>query len=413
LAPIFHATLDLIQVPNYINPKNIPTIMSAKWALIGLVKTSTVTPSDDAVTKYIMRKWDVAYPWMRFFARNCLPPPYDVSVAPPRPGLCNVFDAAKFCITPLSLICTKSAEGRHLLRSSISVQHFVAQLWVLIGNLQGDVLPGDPGTTTDGLISMLRASFVLTNHVCISESEDRNKITLPLSNYIHAAGGVKPVVFTLLRYIRRITRDAAAVEEPRLWTTGDRSVKQLHLYTVGLHCSFEFLQIISRQDTSCCAQLIRQGSIRTVVDATTRMLPRILVQASKEMDFHPQLGLAGRQNVLWSGYLYIASAIRSAGDRITAVCQAIDAGLLQTLNKGVVCPPHANSRDHPSRGRMGDIELLFLLTTFFIYHRVVESLFRDFICVQITPIEKREIRDQGLGVALQLVLGASGNSHIP
>ncbi|KIK35703.1 hypothetical protein CY34DRAFT_16864 [Suillus luteus UH-Slu-Lm8-n1] len=410
LAPVFHAILDSIQVPNYINPKTIPIIMSAKWALIGLVKISTVTPSDDAVTKYIVRKWDVSYPWMRFFARNCLPPPYDVSVAPPRPDLCNVFDAAKLCITPLSLICTKSEEGRHLLRSSVSVQHFVAQLWVLIGNLQGDVLQGDPGTTTDGLISMLRASFALTNHVCVSESEDPNKITLPLSSYIHAAGGVKPVVFTLLRYIRRITRDAAAVEEPRSWTTGDRSVKQLHLYTVGLHYSFEFLQIISRQDASCRAQLIRQGSIRTVVDAITLILPRILVQTSKEMDFHPQLGLAGRQNVLWLGYSYIASAIRGADDGVTAVCQAIDAGLLRTLNQGAACPPHANRRDHPSRGRMGDIELLFLLATFFIYHRVVESLFRDFISVQITPVQEREIRDQGLGVALQLVLTSGADA---
>jgi hypothetical protein len=324
-----------------------------------------------------------------------------------------VFDAAKLCITPLSLICTKSEEGRHLLRSSASVQHFVAQLWVLIGNLRGDVLQGDPGTTTDGLISMLRASFALTNHVCVSESEDPNKITLPLSSYIHAAGGVKPVVFTLLRYIRRITRDAAAVEEPRSWTTGDWSVKQLHLYTVGLHYSFEFLKIISRQDASCRAQLIRQGSIRTVVFAIARILPRILVQTNKEMDFHPQLGLAGRQNVLWSGYSYIASAIRGANDGVTAVCQAIDAGVLRTLNSGVVCPPHANRRDNPpSRGRLGDIELLFLLATFFIYHRVVESLAREFLSMQIelNAIGKREIRDQGLGVALQLVLTSGADA---
>lgn len=409
LAPVFHATLDSIQVPNYINPKTIPIIMSAKWALIGLVKISTVTPSDDAVTKYIVRKWDVSYPWMRFFTRNCLPPPYDVSVAPPRPDLCNVCDAAKLCITPLSLICTNSAEGRQLLRSSVSVQNFVAQLWVLIGNLQGDVLQG--GTTTDGLISVLRASFALTNHVCVSESEDPNKITLPLSNYIHAAGGVKPVVITLLRYIRRIARDAAAVEEPRSWTKGDWSVKQLHLYTVGLHYSFEFLKTISRQDASCRAQLIRQGSIRTVVDAVTRILPKILVQASKEMDLHPQLGLAGRQNVLWSGYSYIASAIRDADDGVTAVCQAIDAGLLRTLNKGAICPPHANRRDHPpSRAHVGDVELLFLLATFFIYHRVVESLRRDFIDVQINPMEHREIRDEGLGVALQLVLTSGADA---
>ncbi|KAG1796468.1 hypothetical protein EV424DRAFT_1444638 [Suillus variegatus] len=409
LAPIFHATLDSIQVPNYINPKTIPAIMRAKWSLMGLVKISTVTPStsegeDDPVTKYIVRKWDEVYPWMRFFARNCLPPPYDVSVTPPRPDLCNVFDAAKLCITPLSLICTQSEEGRHLLRSSISVQHFVAQLWILIGNLQGDVLQGDPGNTTDGLVSMLRASFALTNHVCVSESEDPDKITLPLSSYIQAAGGVKPVVFTLLRYIRRITRDAAAVEEPRSWTTGDRSIKQLHLYTVGLHYSFEFIKVISRQDVSCRAQLIRQGSIRTVVDAIAQMLPKILVQANKELDFHPQLGLAGRQNVLWSGYAYIASAIRDADDGVTCVCQAIDAGLIQTLEKGVVCPPHANRRDHPTRGRLGDIELLFLLATYFMYHRVVDSIFRHWFRMQSAPMEKREIRDKGLGVALELVL---------
>ncbi|KAG2144102.1 uncharacterized protein EDB93DRAFT_543800 [Suillus bovinus] len=393
LAPIFHATLSSIQVPNYINPKTIPTIMRAKWALVGLVKISTVTPStyddmDDPVTKYLVRRWDDAYPWMRFFARNCLPPPYDVSVSPPRPDLCNVFDAAKLCITPLSLICTKSEEGRHLLRSSVSVQHYVAQLWILIGNLKGDVLQGDPGTTSEGLISMLRASFALTNHVCVSESEDPNKIILPLSNYIQAAGGVKPVVFTLLRYIRRITRDAAAVEAPRSWTPSDRSVNQLHLYT----------------DASCREQLIRQGSIRTVVGAITEILPKILVQASKEMDFHPQLGLAGRQNVLWSGYSYIASAIRDAEDGVTAACQAIDAGVLQILEKGVVCPPHADRRDHPTRGRMGDIELLFLLATFFMYHRVVESIFRHWIRMQSAPMQKREIRDKGLGVALELVL---------
>jgi hypothetical protein len=245
--PIFHATLKSVQVPNYIDPKVIPAIIRAKLALFGLVKITSVTSSastgvkDDAVTKYIVRSWDEIYPWMRFFARNCLPPPYDVSVTPPRPDLCSVFDAVKLCVTPLSLICTKSEEGRHMLRSSVSVQHFVAQLWILVGNIRGDVLPGDPGTTSDDLISKLRASFALTNFVCVSESEDPDKVTLPLSNYINAAGGVKPVVFTLLRYIRRITRDAVAVEEPQSWTPRDHGVRLLHLYTLGLNYSFQFL----------------------------------------------------------------------------------------------------------------------------------------------------------------------------
>jgi hypothetical protein len=409
LVPIFHATLRSVQVPNYIDPKTIPSIMRAKLALFGLVKIVSVTSEtngmkDDPVTKYIVRSWDEIYPWMRFFARNCLPPPYDVSVTPPRPDLCSVFDAVKLCITPLSMICTESEEGRHMLRSSVSVQHFVAQLWILVGNIKGDILPGDPGTTPDGLISKLRASFALTNFVCVSESEDPDKVTLPLSNYIHAAGGVKPVVFTLLRYIRRLTRDAAAVKEPRSWTPNDQSIQELHLYTLGLDYSFQFLQTISRQDVSCRAQLIHQGSIRIVVDTITQVLPRILVQANKELDFHPQLGLAGRQKVLWSGYSYIASAIRDSDDGVTAVCQAIDTGLLQTLEKGVVCPPHANSRDSPVRGRMGDIELLFLLATFFVYHRVVESIFRHWFRIQSAPREKREIRDKGLGMALEIVL---------
>ncbi|KAG2368032.1 hypothetical protein BDR07DRAFT_1391730 [Suillus spraguei] len=220
LVPIFHATLKSVQVPDYINPKTIPTIIRAKWALMGVLKISTITSSVthhlvDNVGMYIVRKWDEIYPWMRFFARNCLPPPYDVSVTPPRPDICNMFDAVTLCITPLSLICTISEEGRHLLRSSVSVQHFVAQLWTLVGNLRGDVLQGDPGNTPNSLVSNICASFALTNFVCVSESEDPDKITLPVSNYIHAAGGVKPVVITLLKYIRRITRDATAVEEPQ------------------------------------------------------------------------------------------------------------------------------------------------------------------------------------------------------
>ncbi|KAG2035130.1 hypothetical protein BDR03DRAFT_1012822 [Suillus americanus] len=337
---------------------------------MGLVKISTVVPlapgsGDDTMTKYVVRRWDEIYLWMRFFARNCLPPPYDVSVAPPRPDLCNVFNAAKMCISPLTIICTRSEEGRHMLRSSVSVQHYIAQLWILVGNIRGNVLPGDPGTTSDGLVPMMRSTFALTNYVCVSESEDPDKIILPLSNYIHAAGGVKPVVITLLKYIRRITRDAVGVEEPRSWTTCDENVKQLHIYTVGLHYSFQFLETISRQDASCRVQLIRQGSIRTVVDAINQISPRILVQANEELDFDPQMGLAGRQNVLWSGYSYIASAILDAEDGVTAVCQAINAGLLQTLAKAVVCPAHANRRDHPPRGCMGGIELLFLLATFF------------------------------------------------
>ncbi|KAG2340774.1 hypothetical protein BDR05DRAFT_489038 [Suillus weaverae] len=202
---------------------------------MGLGKIATLAPlapdtGDDTVTKYIVRRWDKIYPWMRFFARNCLPPPYDVLVAPPRPDLCNVFDAAKICISPLTIICTRSEEGRHLLRSSVSVQHFIAQLWIFVGNIRGDILPGDPGTTSDGFIPMLRTTFALTNYVCVSKSEDPDKITLPLSNYIHAAGGVKPVVITLLKYIRRITRDAAAVKEPQSWTTCDESVQQIHSY---------------------------------------------------------------------------------------------------------------------------------------------------------------------------------------
>ncbi|KAG0704102.1 hypothetical protein DFH29DRAFT_400147 [Suillus ampliporus] len=412
LVPIFHATLHSVQVPNYINSKTTPSILRAKWALNGVVKTCSVAPltsdgQDGAVRKYIVRRWEQIYPWMQFFARNCLPPPYDVSLAPPHPDICSVFDAAKLCTYPLTLICHNSEEGRHMLRSSVSVQHFVAQLWILIGNLKEDVLEGDPGITTDGLVSMLRASFALTNYVCVSESEDPDKITLPLSNYIHAAGGVKPVVITLLRYIRRITRDAADVAEPRSWTASDPSVQSLHLFTTGLRYSFHFLQTISRQDASCRTQLIRQGSIRTVVDAITRISPRILVQTNKEMDFHSELGLAVRQQVLWTGYSYIASAIRDADDGVTGVCQALDAGLLETMMKGVVCPPHANRRDHPPRGCLGDVELLFLLGTFFIYHRVASSIFRHWFRVQNSPMEKPKIRDEGLGIALKLVLTAS------
>jgi hypothetical protein len=251
---------------------------------------------------------------------------------------------------------------------------------------------------------MLRSSFALTNYACVSESEDPDKITLPLSNYIHAAGGVKPVVNTLLKYIRRITRDIAAVEEPRSWTARDQSVKELHIYIVGLHYSFQFLQTISRQDASCRAQLIRQGSIRTVVDAITQISPRILVQANEELDFDPQMGLAARQSVLWSGYSYIASAIRDSDNGITGVCQAIDAGLLQTLENAVVFPAYANHHDPLPRCCMADIELLFLLATFFMYHRVVASIYRHWSLVQSAPIEKPEIRDQGLGMALEIVL---------
>ncbi|KAG2129363.1 hypothetical protein BD769DRAFT_680604 [Suillus cothurnatus] len=383
--------------------------MHAKCALIGLGKICTVAPSasdggDDTVTMYIVKRWDKIYPWMRFFARNCLPPPYDVSVTPPHPDICNVFDAAKICISPLTIICTRSEEGRHMLRSSASVQHYIAQLWILVGNIRGNMLPGDPGTTSDGLVPMMRSTFALTNYVCVSKSEDPDKITLPLSNYIHAAGGVKPVVNTLLKYIRRITRDATAVEEPRSWTAHDQSVKDLHIYTLGLDYSFQFLQTISRQDASCRAQLIRQGSIRTVVDAITQISPRILVQANEELDFDPQMGLAARQKVLWSGYSYIASAIRDSDDGITGVCQAIDAGLLQTLSKAVICPAHTNHRDPLPRGRMGDIELLFLLATFFMYDRVVASIYRHWFLVQSAPTEKPETRDKGLGIALGLVL---------
>ncbi|KAG2078986.1 hypothetical protein BDR04DRAFT_15112 [Suillus decipiens] len=73
LVPIFHATLKSVQVPDYVDPKTIPTIIRAKWALMGVLKISTVTSSVthhlvDNVTLYIVRKWDEIYPWMQFFA---------------------------------------------------------------------------------------------------------------------------------------------------------------------------------------------------------------------------------------------------------------------------------------------------------------------------------------------------------
>jgi hypothetical protein len=61
---------------------------------------------------------------------------------------------------------------------------------------------------------------------------------------------------------------------------------------------------------------------------------------------------------------------------------------------------------------MGDIELLFLLATFFMYHRVASSLAREFLHIQIDFDDngKREIRDEGLGVALQLVLTSGADA---
>ncbi|KAG0694856.1 hypothetical protein DFH29DRAFT_299487 [Suillus ampliporus] len=411
LVPIFNATLDSVQVPNYINAETTPAIMRAKWALLSLIKICTIDFSmsggvDDLVTRHLVRRWEEIYPWMRFFAQNCLPPPYDVSLAPPRPDLCSMFDATTLSLHPLTSICHRSEEGRHMLRSSISVQHFVAQLWILAGNLKGDVL-GDPGTTKHALVSVLRSTFALTNYICVSESEDRHKTTLPLSNYIHAAGGVKPVVSTLLRYIRRITRDVVKLEESQSWTTREKNVECFHMFTSGLSYSFQFLQTISLQDASCRAQLIRQGSIRIVVDVIAQILPKILVETNNEMDFHPQVGPAAIQNIMWAGYSYIASAIRDADDGITGVCQAIDAGLLETMRKGAACLPHARNR--PSRGCMGDTELLFLLPTFFVYHRVVDSLFRHSHRIQnsFMPEEKREIRDEAFELSLKLVLMAS------
>jgi hypothetical protein len=53
---------------------------------------------------------------------------------------------------------------------------------------------------------------------------------------------------------------------------------------------------------------------------------------------------------------------------------------------------------------LGDIELLFLLATFFIYHRVVQSICRHWFRMQSFPTKKLDIRDEGLGIALELVL---------
>ncbi|KAG1882080.1 hypothetical protein F4604DRAFT_1745022, partial [Suillus subluteus] len=73
-------------------------------------------------------------------------------------------------------------------RNSPTKSTLLGRCWISLDTLfSGDVLPGDPGTTTDGLVSKLQVSFTPTNYVCVSESEDPNKITFPLLDFIHAA----------------------------------------------------------------------------------------------------------------------------------------------------------------------------------------------------------------------------------
>ncbi|KAG1722637.1 uncharacterized protein EDB91DRAFT_203324 [Suillus paluster] len=363
LLPIFYTHLDPAVIPDQLLPTNDiqKVVMLAKLSLISILKAcSGVTTVDKRVaevmiTDAVVRRWDVLFPWIQFMYRHFLPA--SPRSHPPEGFDVYVVDVVSMTTRALHHMAVYSVEGKNLIRTNITLQHFIAKLWLYIGKLkEGDLSLGVEISEDEaaglGHIRGVMAGVIIT---CVGSPPAPST----LHNLLDAAGGYERFVVSALRYVRWLGRAIGDMHMSNKLMMSPPYVRVTAMLALvdSLSVSIHFITVVSLVDAMCQEGLILHGAPSEVVTALRQAWPNISgMRVSPSMEHSAAVRSTG---LLEHAFGYADAVLCRSEACIPAVCQVLDAGLIQlVLQAGFRCPQTA-------------CRVLKLIPRFLMYHKVL------------------------------------------
>ncbi|KAG1773410.1 hypothetical protein EDD22DRAFT_857459 [Suillus occidentalis] len=368
LLPIFYTHLDPAVIPDQPLPTDEvqQVVMLAKLSLMSIAQTCfSVTGvlndslADKMITNALVRRWGTLFPWLQFMYRHCLsfPPRKD---SPKGFDICDV-DAVSIISRILSQMVV-SIEGQHLMQTNATVQQFIAKVWFYIGKLKDeDLLRHDASFRRDRregiddeLTGHVRKTMVGIITACIGARPPPSALPT-LHNLLDAVGGYEPFVTSSLRYIRWLGRK---ISDMCSRTTTNYGLMAAMLGLIdALSVSIRLLSLASIMDDTCQEEFILHGAPSDIVTALLQSLPAL---AGTRVSLSAETSSADKFTMMLADtFGYIDMALCQSEACIQALCQALDAGLIQlVLHAGFRCPQIASG-------------VLKLIPRFLMYHQVL------------------------------------------
>ncbi|KAG1906219.1 uncharacterized protein F5891DRAFT_1004632 [Suillus fuscotomentosus] len=368
LLPIFYAHLDPAVIPDQPLPTDDvqKVVILAKLSLMSIVQTCasvrgvlSESLADKMITDALVRRWDTLFPWLQFMYRHFLPfPPRRV---PEGFDICDV-EVVSITTRALSQMAI-SVAGQHLIQSNMSIQQFIAKLWLYIGKLKDeDLLRHDASFRHDGregvndeMTGHVRRIMVGIITACMPVALPAPFAVPTLHNLLDAMGGYEPFVASALRYIRWFGRKIGDMNNRT--TSNYGFVTAMLGFVDALSILIRFLSLVSIMDATCQEELILHRAPSDVVTAllqTWPVLTGVRVNSSTETSTEKRCTM-----ILEDTFDYIDVILRQSEACIPALCQVLDAGFIQlVLQAGFRCPQMASS-------------VLKLIPRFLMYHKVL------------------------------------------
>ncbi|KAG1744116.1 uncharacterized protein EDB91DRAFT_210698 [Suillus paluster] len=175
-----------------------------------------------------------------------------------------------------------------------------------------------------------------------------------------------------LKYVRRMTRELqllASSLSPQWSPPQDRNTYSAYEYcastVTGFSHAIEFIFLISETSSSCRELLLEMGSMHTIATAIPCAWPKFV---SNSIHHHPtqeipRIELAERKRLMRACFRYVNFVLYHANDSISALDEALKAGLLESINRAINIPRHNDDTEKPLMKPA--LETLSILPRFF------------------------------------------------
>lgn len=255
-----------------------------------------------------------------------------------------------------------SIEGQHLMQTNTAVQQFIAKVWFYIGKLKDeDLLRHDASfrhdrreDVDDEMTGHVRKTMVGIITACIGARPPPSALPT-LHNLLDAVGGYEPFVTSSLRYIRWLGRK---ISDMCSRTAPNYGLMAAMLGLAdALSVSIRLLSLASIMDDTCQEEFILHGAPSDIVTALLQSSPAL---AGTRVSFSAGTSSTDKFTMMLADtFGYIDMALCQSEACIQALCQVLDAGLIQlVLQAGFRCPQIASG-------------VLKLIPQFLMYHQVL------------------------------------------